>query len=70
MNYVYGCRESTIRKYMHIIYMIHSYQNKLFDKYIYVPTGHRQVNKFCEIIGLPSVLCSINGTHIILSARP
>ena len=44
MDNLYGCGESTIRKYTLIICRVLSRQDELFGTYIHVPRGHRLVD--------------------------
>jgi hypothetical protein len=73
MDSLYGCRESTIRKYTLIVCKVFSSVDGLFGRYIHAPTGHRLTNtirKFREKTGLPNVVGAIDGTHIHLSSKP
>ena len=73
MDNLYGCGESTIRKYTSIVCRILSRHDGLFGTYIHAPRGHRLVDtirKFRDITSLPNVVGAIDGTHILLSSRP
>jgi hypothetical protein len=73
MDSLYGCGESTIRKYTLIVCKVLSFADGLFGRYIHAPTGHRltsTIRKFREKIGLPNVVGAIDGTHILLSSKP
>ena len=72
MDNLYGCGESTIRKYTLIVCKVLSCQDGLFATYIHAPRGHRLADtiwKFRDITGLPNVVGAIDGTHIPLSSR-
>ena len=52
MDNLYGCGESTIRKYTSIVCKVLSRQDELFGTYIHVPRGHRLadiIRKFQDI---------------------
>jgi hypothetical protein len=73
MDSLYGCGESTIRKYTLIICKVFSSADGLFGRYIHAPTGHRltdTIRKICKKTGLPNVVGVIDGTHIPLSFKP
>lgn len=57
---------------MLIVCKIFSYQDGLFGKYIYAPTGHKLINiirKFREKTGLSNVVGAIDDKYIILSSK-
>ena len=73
MDNLYGCGESTIRKYTSIVCRVLSRQDGLFGTYIHAPRGKilaDTIRKFPDITGLPNVVGAIDGTHIPLSSRP
>ena len=73
MDNLYGCRESTIRKYTLIVCRVLSRQDGLFGTYIHPLRRHRLIDtiwKFRDITGLSNVVDAIDGTHISLSSRP
>jgi hypothetical protein len=73
MDNLYGCGESTIRKYTLIVCKVFSSQEGLFGRYIHAPTGHSltdTIRKFRDITGLPNVVGTIESTHIHLSCKP
>ncbi len=74
MHNLYGCGESTIRKYTMIVCRaLGSGEDGLFFQFIHTPTGDRLQNiieKFRDIMGLSNIAGAINDTHIPLSARP
>ena len=73
MDSLYGCGESTIRKYTLIVCKVLSSADGLFGRYIHAPTGHRltdTIRKFREKTNLPNVVGAIDGTHIPLSSKP
>ena len=56
---LYGCGESTIRKYTLIVCKIYSSADGLFGRYIHAPTRHKLTNiirKFYVKTGLPNVV--------------
>ena len=70
---MYGCGESTIRKYTLIVCRVLSSQHGLFGRYIHAPTRHRLANtirKFRDNTGLPNVVGVIHGTHSFVSQIP
>jgi hypothetical protein len=73
INSLYGCGESTIRKYTFIVCKVFSSADGLFGRYIHIPTGHRLTDTICkfrEKTGLPNVVGAINDTYISLSSNP
>ena len=73
MNMLYGCGESTIRKYTLIVCRVLSPRNGQFHAYVHARRGHRLmdvIRKFKGLTGLPNVVGAIDGTHIPLSTRP
>ena len=73
MDNLYGCGESTIRKYTSIVCRVLSHQDGFFGIYIHAPRGHRladTIRKFRDITSLPNAVGAIDGTHIPLSSRP
>ena len=73
MDNLYGCRQSTIRKYTIIVYKVLSSHEGLFGRYIHAPTGHRltdTIRKFHDITGLLNVVGVIDGTQIPLLCKP
>jgi hypothetical protein len=73
MNMLYGCGESTTRKYTLIVCRVLSSRTRLFGAYIHAPRGHRLmdiIHKFRNLTGLPNVVGAIDDTHIHLSTRP
>ena len=44
MDSLYGCGESTIRKYTLIVCKVLSSEDGLFGRYIHAPTGHRLID--------------------------
>ena len=74
MHNLYGCGESTIRKYTMIVCrVLGPGENGIFFQFIYTPQGDRLQNiieSFRNITGLPNIVGAIDGTHIPLSTRP
>jgi hypothetical protein len=74
MHNLYGCGESTIRKYIMIVCRaLGSGEDGLFFQFIHTPSSDRLqsiIEKFEEITGSPNIAGAIDGTHIPLSARP
>ena len=73
MHNLYGCGESTIRKYTMIVCRaLGTTEGGLFFQFIHTPQGDRLQNiieSFRYIIGLPNIASSIDGTYIPLSMR-
>jgi hypothetical protein len=71
---LYGCGESTIRKYTMIVYRsLGSIEDGSFFQFICTPSGDRLQNitkKIRDITGLLNIAEAIDGTHIPLSVRP
>jgi hypothetical protein len=64
---------STVRKYMGIVLDALVSRDKLFGKYISVPSGARLdriITGYVQSCGLPNVCGSIDGSHIPLQRRP
>ena len=64
---------STVRKYMGIVLDALVSRDKLFGKYISVPSGARLdriIAGYVQSCGLPNVCGSIDGSHIPLQRRP
>ena len=74
MHNLYGCSESTIRKYTMIVCRaLGTTKGGLFFQFIHTPQGDRLQNiieSFRDITGLPNIAGSIDGIHIPLSMRP
>jgi len=74
MHNLYGCGESTIRKYTMIVCeALGSGENGLFFQFINTPHGDRLQNiieTFRDITGLPNIAGAIDGSHIPLTTRP
>jgi hypothetical protein len=63
----FNVRASTIRKYVDVVCDAICDKNKLFSKYINIPSsGHLQkiIDCFHDLIGLPNICGAIDGTHI------
>lgn len=72
MHNLYGCGESTIRKYTIIICRVLASREGIFHHFIHTPTGDRLQNiieNFRDITGLPNIAGAIDGTHIPLTCR-
>jgi hypothetical protein len=67
---LYGCGDSTIRKYTMIVCRaLGSGEDGLFIQFIHTPSGDRLqsiIEKFMDITGLPNITEAIDGTHIPL----
>jgi len=64
---------STICKYVDIVCDVLCNKDKLFDKYIKIPTGDHLlhiIQQFEDLTGLPNICGAIDGTHIPLAERP
>ena len=74
MHNLYGCGESTIRKYIMIVCRaLETAHGGLFFQYIHTPQDdHLQniIESFRDIIGLSNIAGAIDSTHIPLSMRP
>jgi len=74
MHNLYGCGESTIRKYSMIVCRaLGSAEDGLFFQFIHTPDGDRLqriIESFRDITGLPNIAGVIDGTHIPLTSRP
>ena len=74
MHNLYGCGESTIRKYTMIVcWALGTREGGLFFQFIHTSQGdHLQniIESFRDITGLPNIGGAIDGTHISLSMRP
>ena len=74
MHNLYGCGESTIRKYTMIVCrVLGTGEDGLFFQFIHTPQGDRLQNiieSFRDITGLPNIVGAIDGSHIPLSTRP
>jgi len=69
----FNVETSTIRKYVDIICDVLCDKNKLFSKYISIPSSdHLQkiIDHFHEIASLPNICGAIDGTHISLASLP
>ena len=73
MHNLYGCGESTIRKYTIIICHVLASREGIFHHFIHTPTGDRLqgiIEKFRDTTGLPNIAGAIDGTHIPLTCKP
>ena len=74
MHNLYGCGESTIRKYSMIVCrVLGTGEDSLFFQFIHTPQGDRLQNiieSFRDITDLPNIASTIDGSHISLSTRP
>ena len=74
MHNLYGCGESTIRKYTMIVCKaLGIAEHSLFFHFIHTPHGDRLQNiieSFRDITGLSNIVGAIDGTHIPLTLRP
>ena len=74
MHNLYGCGESTIRKYTMIVCrVLGTGEDGLFFQFIHTPQGDRLQNvieSFRDITSLSNIASAIDGTHILLSTRP
>ena len=68
MHNLYGCGESTIRKYTMIVYKaLGIAEHGLFFQFIHTPHGNRLqsiIESFRDISGLSNMVGAIDGTHI------
>ncbi len=67
----FDVRTSTIRKYVHILCDVLCDKNKLFSKYINIPSSdHLQkiIDHFHELTSLPNICGAIDSTHISLAS--
>ena len=72
MYNLYGCGESTIRKYTMIVYRALAIGGKggLFFHFIHTPHSDRLYNiieGFRDLTGFPNIASAIDGTHIPLA---
>ena len=74
MHNLYGCGESTIKKYTMIVCrVLGTGEDGLFFQFIHTSQGDRLQNvieSFRDITGSPNIAGAIDGTHIPLSTRP
>ena len=74
MHNLYGCEESTIRKYIMIVCRaLETVDDGLFFNFIHTPHGDRLqsiIESFRNITSLPNIASAIDGTHIPLTYRP
>ena len=73
MHNLYGCGESTIRKYTLIICRVLASREGMFHHFIHTPTGDRLqgiIEKFRDITRLSNIASAIDDTHIPLTCRP
>jgi len=64
---------STIRKYVDIVYDILTNEDKLFSKYISIPSGDCLLGIILDIESLtrlPNICRAIDGSHILLVENP
>jgi hypothetical protein len=67
----FNVRTSTIGKYVDIECDVSCDKNKLFDKYISIPSSDRKIiDHFHDLASLPNICGAINGTHISLASLP
>ena len=70
---LYGCVESTIRKYTIIICSVLASRECIFHHFIHTPTGNKLqgiIEIFKDITGLPNIAGAIDDTYIPLNCRP
>ena len=75
MHNLYGCGESTIRKYTMIVCRVlgSGSQDGIFFHFIHTPYGdclQSIIESFRDLTGLPNIAGAIDGTHIPLTCRP
>ena len=74
MHNLYGCGESTIRKYTMIVYKaLGTTKHGLFFQFIHSHHGDRLqsiIESFRDITRLPNIASAIDGTHIFLTWQP
>lgn len=70
---IWGVGASTVVKYTKLITSILANKNKLYSKYVVIPTTERQqriTSNFMELTGIPNMCGAIDGTHIVLQKKP
>ena len=74
MHNLYGCGESTIRKYTMIVCRaLGTAEGGLFFEFIHTPQGdclQNIIESFLDITGLSNIAGAIDGIHIPLSMSP
>ena len=72
MHNLYGCSESTIRKYTIFICRMLASRGGIFHHFIHTHIGDKVqsiIEKFRDIIELSNIIGAIDGTHISMTCR-